>query len=108
MVVTILSLVIALSILVFVHELGHYVAAKKSNVVVEEFGFGYTPRIFSFWHTKGKTRKRNDWDVRVSLCTENSGIRLTSGAGSSFLAQRLSTWANMTRLTQSCKKARSS
>ncbi len=54
MVVTILSLIIALSILVFVHELGHYVAAKKSNVVVEEFGFGYPPRIFSFWHTKGK------------------------------------------------------
>ena len=54
MVVTILSLLVALSILVFVHELGHYVAAKRSGVVVEEFGFGYPPRIFSFWHTKGK------------------------------------------------------
>jgi regulator of sigma E protease len=54
MLVTILSLVVALSVLVFVHELGHYVAAKKSNVVVEEFGFGYPPRVFSFWHTKGK------------------------------------------------------
>jgi regulator of sigma E protease len=52
--VTLLSLVIALSILVFAHELGHYVAARRSNVVVEEFGFGYPPRLFAFWHTNGK------------------------------------------------------
>jgi regulator of sigma E protease len=54
MLVTVLSLVIALSILVFVHEFGHYLAAKRSNVVVEEFGFGYPPRLFSFWRTGGK------------------------------------------------------
>ena len=40
MVVTIVSLILGLSILVFVHELGHYVVAKWSGVVVEEFGFG--------------------------------------------------------------------
>ena len=54
MVVTIVSLILGLSILVFVHELGHYLAAKWSGVVVEEFGFGYPPRLFSFWHTKGR------------------------------------------------------
>jgi len=54
MLVTLVSLVVALSVLVFVHELGHYVAAKLSKVVVEEFGFGYPPRLFTFWHTKGK------------------------------------------------------
>jgi regulator of sigma E protease len=54
MLVTVVSLVVALSILVFVHELGHYLAAKLSKVVVEEFGFGYPPRLFTFWHTKGK------------------------------------------------------
>ena len=54
MFVTVLSLVIALSILVFVHELGHYLAAKLSGVVVEEFALGYPPRLFSFWHTEGK------------------------------------------------------
>ena len=54
MLVTLVSLVVALSILVFVHELGHYLAAKLSKVVVEEFGFGYPPRLFTFWHTKGK------------------------------------------------------
>jgi regulator of sigma E protease len=54
MFVTILSLVLALSILVFVHELGHYVAAKLSGVVVEEFALGYPPRILKLWHTAGK------------------------------------------------------
>jgi regulator of sigma E protease len=54
MFVTILGLIVALSVLVFVHELGHYVAARLSNVVVEEFGFGYPPRLFTFWRTKGK------------------------------------------------------
>jgi len=54
MLVTVLSLVIALSILVFVHELGHYLAAKASHVVVEEFGFGYPPRLWGGWRTKGK------------------------------------------------------
>jgi len=52
--VTIVSLILGLSILVFVHELGHYVAAKWSGVVVEEFGFGYPPRLFSFLHTRGR------------------------------------------------------
>jgi regulator of sigma E protease len=54
MLLTFLGLVVALSILVFVHELGHYLAAKRVGVVVEEFGFGYPPRLFTFWHTRGR------------------------------------------------------
>jgi regulator of sigma E protease len=54
MLLTLFSLVVALSILVFVHEMGHYLAAKVSKIVVEEFGFGYPPRLLTFWHTKGK------------------------------------------------------
>ncbi len=51
--VTVLSLVVALSVVVFVHELGHLLAAKRAKVVVEEFGFGYPPRVFTFWHSEG-------------------------------------------------------
>ena len=32
--------------LVIVHELGHFVVAKKNGIWVEEFGFGLPPRIF--------------------------------------------------------------
>lgn len=43
---SILVFLLALSVLVFVHEFGHFIAAKKSGVKVEEFGFGIPPRIF--------------------------------------------------------------
>lgn len=37
---------IILSFLILIHELGHFLAAKKNGVKVEEFGFGLPPRIF--------------------------------------------------------------
>lgn len=46
MLVTAISFFFLLSILVFVHELGHFLVAKWSGVFVEEFGFGLPPRIF--------------------------------------------------------------
>ncbi len=38
--------IVALSILVLVHEFGHFFAARKTGVKVEEFGLGLPPRIF--------------------------------------------------------------
>lgn len=38
--------VFLISILIFVHELGHYLAAKLSGIWVEEFGIGFPPRIW--------------------------------------------------------------
>ena len=35
-----------LGFLVFVHELGHFVAAKRFGIRVTEFGFGFPPRLF--------------------------------------------------------------
>jgi regulator of sigma E protease len=52
--VTIVSLILALSIMVFAHEFGHFIVAKRSKVVVEEFGFGYPPRLLTFGHTEGR------------------------------------------------------
>jgi regulator of sigma E protease len=46
MLLTIITFFIVLSILILVHELGHFVLAKKAGIKVEEFGFGYPPRIF--------------------------------------------------------------
>lgn len=51
---TVLIFIIVLSILVFVHELGHFVMAKKAGMRVEEFGFGFPPRIFSI--KRGETK----------------------------------------------------
>jgi len=41
-----LIFVLALSVLVLVHEWGHFMAARKTGVKVEEFGLGLPPRIF--------------------------------------------------------------
>ncbi|MBX4191444.1 MAG: RIP metalloprotease RseP [Candidatus Doudnabacteria bacterium] len=44
--ITIVVFAAILGLLVFVHELGHFVVAKKSGMKVEEFGFGFPPRVF--------------------------------------------------------------
>ncbi len=38
---------IGLSLLILVHELGHFVAAKWFGMQVDEFGIGFPPRLFS-------------------------------------------------------------
>ena len=40
--------IVGLSILVFFHELGHFIVAKIFKIRVEEFGLGYPPRICGF------------------------------------------------------------
>src|SRR5262249_31226743 len=37
--------VLVLSLLVFVHEFGHFITAKRLGIHVEEFGFGFPPRL---------------------------------------------------------------
>ena len=46
--ITIISFVIALGILVFVHELGHFLVAKWSGIRVERFSVGMPPRMVGF------------------------------------------------------------
>jgi len=43
---SILVFLLVLSVLVLVHEFGHYWVAKRNGVWVEEFGFGLPPRVF--------------------------------------------------------------
>lgn len=52
--ITALIFIAVISILIFVHELGHFVVAKRSGMKVEEFGFGFPPRLFSV--QRGETR----------------------------------------------------
>lgn len=43
---TLLIFIAVLSILVFVHELGHFLAARRAGIRVDEFGFGFPPRVW--------------------------------------------------------------
>ena len=44
--ITIVIVLLIISFLVVVHELGHYWAARKNGIRVEEFGIGYPPKLF--------------------------------------------------------------
>ena len=45
---SIIIFIIILAVLVFVHELGHFLLAKRSGVRVDEFSVGFPPRLFSW------------------------------------------------------------
>ena len=43
----ILLVIVGISVLILAHELGHFLAAKYFGLWVEEFGFGFPPRLFA-------------------------------------------------------------
>ncbi|OGK14948.1 hypothetical protein A2690_04600 [Candidatus Roizmanbacteria bacterium RIFCSPHIGHO2_01_FULL_39_12b] len=43
---TIILFITILSLLILIHEFGHFIVAKKNGILVEEFGLGLPPRIF--------------------------------------------------------------
>jgi len=45
MLLTVLIVFLVFSVIVLSHELGHFLVARKAGIKVEEFGFGYPPRI---------------------------------------------------------------
>jgi len=44
--IAIVSVTIVLGIVIFVHEWGHFIAAKLSGIRVDVFSFGFGPRVF--------------------------------------------------------------
>ncbi|OGY91362.1 MAG: RIP metalloprotease RseP [Candidatus Komeilibacteria bacterium RIFCSPLOWO2_02_FULL_48_11] len=47
MLLTIIAFILILGFLVLVHELGHFIMARRLGVAVEEFGLGFPPKIWS-------------------------------------------------------------
>lgn len=51
----IIVFILVLGALIFVHELGHFLMARRSGMKVEEFGFGFPPRLGGFvWNEEKK------------------------------------------------------
>ncbi len=46
---------VVLTVLVFVHELGHYLIARRNGVRIEVFSIGFGPELFG-WHDNAGTR----------------------------------------------------
>lgn len=56
---TIVSTIVVLGVLIFVHELGHFLVAKWAGVAVLRFSLGFGPRVWGI--------KRGDTDYCLSL-----------------------------------------
>jgi regulator of sigma E protease len=67
--VTLIEFVLAFGLLIFLHELGHFIAAKSSKIEVEEFGFGFPPRIFRLFNLSGT-------DITINLIPLGGFVRL--------------------------------
>ncbi len=68
MFITIIVAIIALSILVVVHEAGHMIVAKKSGIRVPEFSVGFGPKIFGI--------KRGGTEYKLSLIPLGGYVKL--------------------------------
>ena len=56
--VTVVSFAVAIGVLVFVHELGHFAVAKRAGVLVERFSIGFGPVVLA--------RRRGETEYAVS------------------------------------------
>ncbi|NLF52411.1 MAG: site-2 protease family protein [Leptolinea sp.] len=53
LIITILEFIIAFGLLLFIHEFGHFITARLFGIEVEEFGFGFPPRLVKLFTWKG-------------------------------------------------------
>jgi len=66
---TIIVFIAVLAVLVLTHEVGHFIAARRCGMAVEEFGFGFPPRIFGvqIWR-KNKLEKISEREeIKVEI-----------------------------------------
>ena len=60
-ILTLIYMLLMLSVIVFIHEFGHFIFAKKAGIYVYEFSLGMGPRIFKF------NRKNDETDYSIRL-----------------------------------------
>ena len=58
MLVTILALIVVLGVLIFVHEAGHFIAAKWAGIYVHRFSLGLGSPIPWLTFARGEPRPR--------------------------------------------------
>lgn len=88
---TVIAFIVALCILIFVHEMGHYLAARACGVKVLRFSIGFG-RPLARWVSKG--RDRTEWTLAaiplggyVKMLDEREGEVPAAERGRAFNAQ---------------------
>jgi regulator of sigma E protease len=89
-VINLVQFIGGIAVLIFVHELGHFLAARFFKVDVEEFGIGFPPRLLTLFESKGtrfslnwiplggfvRLKGENDPEVPGGLGAANPWVRL--------------------------------
>jgi len=74
MLLTTAIFIAVLAVLILVHELGHFIAAKRAGIKVEEFGIGFPPRLYG--------KKRGETVYSINLIPLGGFVRLYGEEGS--------------------------
>ncbi len=78
---TVVSFIIVLGILIFIHELGHFLVAKYSGVGVERFSLGFGPRLFGI--------KVGETDYCISLIPFGGYVKMVGEAPDEEVSSQL-------------------
>jgi regulator of sigma E protease len=99
LIATILEFVLAFGLLLFLHEFGHFITSVMFGIEVEEFGFGFPPRLVKLFNWKGtdftlnwipfgafvRPKGENDPEVAGGLAAANPWKRLAVLMGGPFM-----------------------
>ena len=66
---TILYFIIAIGVLVLIHELGHFIVARRNNIRVEKFSIGFGPPIASI--------KRGETEYKIAPIPLGGYVKMT-------------------------------
>ena len=56
---------------IFVHELGHFLVAKRRKMIVERFSIGFGPKIFGWEKDRKGEGERRDGSSRLLLLSHS-------------------------------------
>jgi regulator of sigma E protease len=68
---SILSVVFVLGIIIFIHELGHFLTAKRIGVKVHVFSLGFPPKLWGF--------KRGDTEYHIGVLPLGGYVKMAGG-----------------------------
>lgn len=74
--IAIIIFVLILSLLIIVHEFGHFIAARKNGVRVEQFSLGFGPRILK--------KKRGDTEYSLSLIPLGGYVKMAGDSQAEY------------------------
>ena len=78
---TLISFIIVLGILIFIHELGHFAVAKACGVGVEKFSLGFGPKLIGI--------KRGETEYRISLLPLGGYVKMVGEAAGESVSDEL-------------------